>query len=101
VRRADHASRGVLSSVVCLSVIVKSHKGRLLLGIGSKHQRKKHVYGLVLSVVKGKLYTAHPIYSYLLRVIFLFGFSIIIRYACYNVKIKCKYLDKDIISNKN
>ena len=92
MRRADHSSRGVLPSVVFLSVIVKSHKGRMWLGIGSKHQRKKNVYGLVLSAAEGKIYTTDPIYSYFLYVAFRFGFHIKILYACYselyNAKIK-------------
>jgi hypothetical protein len=48
---------------------------------GRSTRGKKNVYDLVLSVVKGKLYSTNPIYSYLLHVIFLFGFPIKIRYA--------------------
>jgi hypothetical protein len=66
---------------------------------------EKNVYGLVFSVVEGKLYTTHPIYSYFLHVTFLFGFPVKILYACYselyNAKIKCKYLETVIISKKN
>jgi len=54
---------------------------------------------LVLSVLEGKRYTTHPIYSYFLHVTFLLGFPIKILYACYselyNAKIKSMYLDKD------
>ena len=39
MRRGDHSSRGVLPSVVCLSVIVKPSKGRPWPGIGSKRRR--------------------------------------------------------------
>jgi hypothetical protein len=41
VRRADHSSRGVLLTVVCLSVIEEPHRGGLgPLGL-SRHEKKK------------------------------------------------------------
>jgi len=40
LRRADHSSRGVLPSSVCLSVILKPRNGRPWPGIGSKRHRR-------------------------------------------------------------
>ena len=42
LRRADHSSKGVLQTVACLSVIVKSRKERSWPGIGPKCHRKKN-----------------------------------------------------------
>jgi hypothetical protein len=41
LRRADHLSRGVLPSVVCLSVNSKPRKSMPWSGIGSKRHRRK------------------------------------------------------------
>jgi hypothetical protein len=41
LRRADHPSRGVYPSVVCISVIAKPREGRNWHGIGPMGQRKK------------------------------------------------------------
>jgi len=41
LRRVDHSSRGVLPSVVCLSVIAKPRKTMPWSGIGSKRPRRK------------------------------------------------------------
>jgi hypothetical protein len=59
--RADHSSRGVLSSVVCLmSVIAKSSNGRPRPGVGPKSLRKKR-YDLIVHhakcILTSKFYT--------------------------------------------
>jgi hypothetical protein len=41
LRRADHSSRGVLASVVCLSEIAKPRMGRLWPGTGSRGHKEK------------------------------------------------------------
>ena len=44
MRRADHSSRGVLLSVVCLSVIVKPLKGKPWLGMGRRTKGGIYIY---------------------------------------------------------
>jgi len=54
---------------------------------GQSTRGKKIVYGWVLILGEGKLYTALPIYSYFLYVIFLFGFPIKILYPLVNFQL--------------
>jgi hypothetical protein len=51
MRRADHSSRGVLPSVMCLSVIVKLRKcgGPGPLGGGSVAPKSNKIYGNIVS----------------------------------------------------
>ena len=51
LRRADHSSRGVLPSVVCLSVIAKPCEERSWTAFGSNRHRKKKVSVLYCKIL--------------------------------------------------
>jgi len=78
VRRADHSSRGVLPSVVCLSVIMNP---RQLGGLGpleavAPRQKKKHVFtNVVVLIYSSKCYPPPDTFSSVLKKVTQFNKS--------------------------